>query len=76
MELNIWLNGRFTDVKPTDIVKTTKAVHSFACSNSLRDCLFKSQGGYYKLCKDGILVKACRALNMITFADLYEILKD
>jgi hypothetical protein len=76
MELQIWLNGSLRKLKPTDIVKTTRAVHSFASYNSLRDCLFKSQGGYYKLTLDGVLIFVCPSLNSITFEQLYNILID
>lgn len=66
----------YRNIKPDDFVNTTRAVHSFCASNSLRDCLFKSQGGYYKLGLDGILTFITPALNQITFEELYEKLKD
>ena len=76
METNIWINGRFTDIKPDQFVNTTKNVHSFCVCNGLTDRLFKSQGGYYKLQKDGRLTFIVRALNQLTFEGLYAAMKD
>ncbi len=76
MELRIFLNGRYKTIKPDEAVKTTRAIHSFCCYNGLRDCLFKSQGGWYKLGLDGILTFVTPTLDRITFADLFTALKD
>lgn len=76
MNTNIWINGRFTDIDPKQAVKTTRNITSFCVSNNLRDCLFKSQGGWYKLERDGIMVFVTRTLYLISFEDLYSILKD
>ncbi len=76
METRIWLNKGWVNIKPDDLVRTTKAIHSFACFNSLRDSIFRSQGGYYKIEKNGMLTFVCRTLQDITFTQLYELLKD
>jgi len=76
VDYEIWRQGRFTTVKPTDVVKTTKNIQAFCCANSLRNCLFKSQGGWYKLQTDGKLVFVERTLYLITFEQLYNTLKD
>jgi hypothetical protein len=76
IDYQIWKAGRFTTVKPSDPVNTTKNVTSFCVSNGLRNCLFKSQGGWYKLQTDGTLVFIDRALYLISFENLYNILKD
>lgn len=72
----IWRNGNFGKVKGTQPVNTNRMVQSFAACNTLRNSLFKSQGGYYKLKLDGTLEFVCRALYLITFDDLAQILKD
>lgn len=76
METRIWLRGRYIVIEPGDYVCTTRAVTSFAHHNGLRDCLFKSQGGYYKLEMNGMLTFVERCLYMITFEQLYNVLKD
>ena len=76
METNIWLNNRYTNIIPNSPVNTMKAVTSFTCHNKLRNCLFKTQGGYYKLCLDGLLVFVCQYLYQISFEELYNKLKD
>lgn len=76
MELNIWVGNRFTDVKAEAPVNTTKNITSFCVSNNLRNCLVKSQGGWYKIELDGMLTFVTRTLYLISFADLYNILKD
>jgi hypothetical protein len=76
MELTIFLRGRYVTIKPEDPVNTTRAITSFCCHNQLRDCLFKSQGGWYKLTLDGKLQFITRALYLISFQDLYDTLKD
>ena len=76
IDYKIWKQGRFTVVKPYSPVETTRNVTAFCYANSLRDCLFKSQGGWYKLQTDGKLVFVERTLYLITFEQLYNILKD
>jgi hypothetical protein len=76
VDYNIYKQGRLTTVKPEDPVLTTKNITSFACSNGLRNCIFRSQGGWYKLGMDGILVFVCRTLYLISFEELYHIMKD
>jgi hypothetical protein len=76
MGTRIWIGKGYRNVNPSDIVKTTKNVHSFACENCLRDSLFKTQGGYYKLNLDGILTFAFGSLNAVTFEQLHKILID
>jgi hypothetical protein len=76
METRIYLNKGYRNLKPNDIVKTTRAVESFCVHNSLRSCLVKQQGGWYKICLDGILTFVTPALDCITFKELYERLKD
>ena len=51
-------------------------MRSFAICNGMRDCIFKAQGGYYKLCLDGILVRVFYHLSWVTFEELYAALKD
>lgn len=76
METKIFLQGVYRNIRPNDPVKTSRAITSFASSNNLRDCMFKAQGGWYKIGLDGILIFATRTLYSITFTDLYQILKD
>jgi hypothetical protein len=76
VETKIFLNKGWRNIKPEEPVNTTRAIHSFCSSNSLRDSLFKSQGGYYKLQLDGTLLFVTRTLAEISFSDLFNILKD
>ena len=76
MDLRIYKQGRYTTVKADDPVLTTKNMRSFASSNCLRDCIFRTQGGWYKLNLDGIMVFAFRTLYLVSFEELYKIMKD
>lgn len=76
MVTNIWLNGRYTEIDPEEPVHTSKAITSFAAHNNLRNCLVRSQGGWYKIHLNGIMTFETRTLYLISFADLYNILKD
>lgn len=76
MITELWLNGSLRRLKPTDFVTNWRAVESFIVSNSLRHCLIKQQGGYYKIEKDGTLTFVIRTLYSITFEELYNKLKD
>lgn len=75
METRIFGNGSYINVRPQDFVNTTRRMRSFAICNGFRDCIFKAQGGYYKLCLDGILVKVFDHLSSVSFEELYEVLK-
>lgn len=75
METKIWVNNTWRNVKPTDSVNTTRAMHSFCTFNNLPDALFKTQGGWYLLKKDKTLEFVTRTLNSITFQQLYNIHK-
>lgn len=45
METRIWFSGSWRNIKPTDPILTTKAMHSFCTFNSIPDALLKTQGG-------------------------------
>lgn len=76
METRIFGAGSYINVRPQDLVSTTKRMRSFAVCNGMRDCIFKAQGGYYKLCLDGILVKVFDHLCNVSFEELHKMLKD
>lgn len=75
METRIYLKNSWRNIKPEDLVNSTKAVHSFCTFNCINDRLFKSQGGYYILHNDGRLVFLSRTLGNLTFQVLYDKLK-
>lgn len=72
METRLWFNKSWRNIKPTDPILTTKAMHCFCCFNSIPDALFKTQGGWYLL-KNNTLVYIERTLSNITFQDLYNL---
>jgi len=74
IDLCIWLNNGYRNIKLTDKVQTAKAVYSFCNSNRLRHAVVKSGGGWYIIQMDGTLKFWCKALKYVTFADLYEVL--
>lgn len=76
VDYRIFKQGRFTTVKPTDPVNTTRNMLAFSVANGLRDCIMRGQGGWYKLCMDGIWVFAFRTLYLVSFEELYGIMKD
>lgn len=76
MELNIWINKGYKNVKKNDFVKTFRALTSFSVANCLRNCIVKSQGGYYKLELNGVLTFKFASLHNVTFEELFNILKD
>lgn len=76
MELKLWIGNNWRQFKPEDPVNTSRAITSFATSNKLRDCLVRVQGGWYKIELNGIMTFQTRALYLISFKDLYYILKD
>lgn len=76
MNTVIYLNGGYRNINSSDFVNTWKAVTSFIVHNNLRHCLVKQQNGYYKINKDSTLSFVTRNLNMITFGELYHLLKD
>jgi hypothetical protein len=76
MELKLFINKGYHQFKEDDPVNSSRAITSFAASNSLRDCLVRAQGGWYKIELNGIMTFQTRALYLISFKDLYYILKD
>ena len=70
METRIWFSGSWRNIKPTDPIPSTKAMHSFCTFNGIPDALFKTQGGWYLLQKDNTLKFIERTLYNITFEDL------
>lgn len=75
METKLWLSTGPANIKPTDTIRSTRRLHAFCTSNSMRDALMKSQGSWYWLQKDGLLRFVDRCLNNITFAEVFN-LKD
>lgn len=75
METKIWIGKGYKTIKPEDWVSTTRRLTSFCNYNCMRNALFKSQGGWYWLRKDGILEFVSRTLYLITFDQLFK-LKD
>lgn len=73
METKIWVNKRYINIKPEDSVSTTRRLTSFCNYNCMRNALFKSQGGWYWLRKDGILEFVTRTLYNISFEKLYSL---
>lgn len=76
MECRIWSINRFINIKPEEAVSTTKRVHSFCTANGLADRLFRSQGGWYILKRDGTLSFTARTLTHISFEELYKLLNE
>ena len=74
MVTKIWLKNGWVNIKPTDMVNTTRALHSFCICNGLPDRLFKSQGGWYILHKNGKLEFVSRTLNTLDYGSLFELL--
>lgn len=76
MQYPIYRNGAFGHVAGDVVVKSFREVTGFAVCNSLRNCLVKTQGGIWKICLDGNLRFVNRALNSMTFEDIYNAMKD
>lgn len=76
METRLWINKGYRNFTPDSLVASSRMITSFATHNSLRDCLVKAQGGWYKIHKNGIMTLECRTLHHINLRDLYNILKD
>lgn len=77
MVTKIWLTTGPINVKPTDTVRSTKRLHSFCASNSIRDGLMRSQGGWYWLQKrDNTLRFIDRCLDNITFEEVFNLAKN
>jgi hypothetical protein len=73
METKLWLSTGPQNIKPTDTIRSTKRLHAFCTSNSIRDALVKSQGGWYWLQKDGTLRFIDRCLDNITFEEVFNL---
>jgi hypothetical protein len=75
METKLWVYNTCITIKPEDTINTTRRLHSFCVCNGIRDCLLKSQGGWYYLHLDGKLEFMHRCLGNITFQELFNFSK-
>ncbi len=73
METKIWVYGKPMYIKPTDTIRTTRRLTSFCVFNCIRNALFKSQGGWYWLQKDGKMRFIDRCLDNVTFEELFNL---
>ena len=76
METRIWISGRYRTIDPDEPVLSTRAITSFCAFNGLRNALVRSQGGWYIISKEGIMTRVARTLYIISFRELYHLLKD
>lgn len=76
METNIWINKSLRKINPDEPILTTKAATSFCACNRLRQALVRSQGDWYIISRYGILEFVARTLYLISFRELYHLLKD
>ena len=75
MDSKIWVAGGWRNIKPEQSVKSFRQVTAFAACNCLPNCLVKAQGGLWRINKDGSMSFISSALNNLTFADLYRVMK-
>mgnify|MGYP003453091465 CR=1 FL=1 len=76
MITKIWLSTGPLNIRPADTVRSTKRLHSFCASNSIRDGLMRSQGGWYWLQRDNTLRFIDRCLDNITFEEVFNLAKN
>lgn len=74
MITEIWKGNNYGHIKPEEPVNTTKRLRSFCISNNLPDCIFKSQGGYYRITFTGKIIFVFRCLYSVSFEDVHRIL--
>lgn len=76
MTTQIWANNGWKNIKPEDMVNTSRRLQGFCVANGINNRLFYSQGGWYHLQRSGVLVFVIRALYLLSFERAYYILND
>src|SRR5215831_1573592 len=75
MITKIWVGKGLVNIKPTDMINSTRRLHSFCSYNSIRDALVKSQGGWYWIGQDGRLELVATGLCHLSFEQFYNFVK-
>jgi len=72
----IWVRDRWRNVKPDNPPKETRELDSFLYFNDAAKCFLKTQGGWYKLTREGSLLFVSRALYLLSLKEWLKIAKN
>lgn len=76
MQLRIWYEGAWHNVKETSVPKTARQLLSYLSFAGGNDCFSKFSGGVYKITKQLTWVFVCRCYTDLSFGEYLKISKD
>jgi hypothetical protein len=65
----IWVRDKWRNVNADNPPKETRELDSFLYFNDSPKCFLKTQGGWYKLTREGSLLFVARALYLLSFKE-------